>query len=157
MLCSELILRRWQLREALRHPNGTTETVDSFLRLSSNTYDNLLHLPVNSLPNVHVQWLPPALYHHSPLLLFGRLLRPPALTHVPLPSLPFSGLTITLLPLCPHAQLNQVQGINPPQMRSVGSHLNRASHPCPHPQHWIAAPLYHRNLSPCNYTLKSVL
>jgi hypothetical protein len=152
VLCSELILRRWQLREARRHLNGTAGTVDSFLRLSSNTYDNLPHLPVNSLPNVHVQWPPPALFHHSPLL-FGRLLRLPALTHVPLPSLPFSGLTITLLPLCPHAQLNQVRDIKTPQMRSVGSH----SHCCPRPQYWIAAPLFQRNLSPCNYTPKSVL
>jgi hypothetical protein len=155
VLCSELIFRRWQLREARRHLNGTAETVDSFLRLSSNAYDNLPHLPVNSLLNVHGQW-PPALFHHSPPL-FGHLLRWPALIHVPLPSLPFSGLTITLLPLCPHAQLNQVRDIKTPQMRSVGSHQKRASRRCPHPQHWIAPPLFRRNLSPCNYTPKSVL
>ena len=157
MLFSELIFRRWKLEEVRRHLNGTTGTVVSFLRLSSNAYDNLPHLPVNLLLNVHVQWSPPALFHPSPPLLFGRLLRSPALTHVPLPSLPFLGLTITLLPLCPHAQLNQVRDLKTPQMRSVGSHEKRASHRCPHPQYLIAAPLYQRNLSPCNYTPKSVL
>ena len=153
-LCSELIFRRWQLREARRHLNGTAEIAVSFRLLSSNAYDNLPHWPANlSLPNVHVQW--PLTHSPHPLLPFGRLLHLQVPIPVLLPSFPFSDPTTTPLPLCPHAPPNPVRDINPPQMRSVGSQWTRAGHPCPQPRRWNVAPLF-QSKDLCNYIKKSV-
>jgi hypothetical protein len=160
VLCSELIFcRRWQLREARRHPNGTAETAGSFRLLSSNAYDNPLHSPANlSLLNGHAPWLPTP-SPRSPPLPSGRLLQLQAPILVLLPSFPFSGPMITLLLLSPHAQPSPVRDINP-QMRSVGSRLTRAGlpSPSPQPQCWNAVPLFQSQGNPslCNYTPKSV-